>query len=174
MAAGRSYLGNGAVGGRAETGAVSVIDGAHAPDQLPLDLAALDADFYVGNCHKWMLAPKGAAFFYAAKRWADTIRPPVIGWGNISEGTSALLLENEWQGTFDISAFLAVADAIAFARSHRWFDEVVPRCGRLLDQNHQIEVPVATGDHGTSLRVSVQAYNEASDLERLVAALSAL
>ena len=111
-----------------------MIDGAHAPGQLPLDLAALGADFYVGNCHKWMLAPKGAAFLYAAKRWADTIRPPVIGWGNISEGTTALLLENEWQGTFDISAFLAVTDAIEFARSHRWFDDVVPRCAHLLDQ----------------------------------------
>jgi len=202
----------------AEAGTVSVVDGAHAPGQLPLDLATLGADFYVGNCHKWMLSPKGAAFVYASEEWASKIRPPVVSWGDISEGTSSLLLENEWQGTADISAFLAVADAIEFLEQHRWLDEIVPRCAQLIsdadlallgatgqeslyqsaelrlpqistyrlpDCDHralhadlyhrfQVEVPVFETPHGCLLRVSVQGYNSASDLERLVAALEEL
>lgn len=117
-----------------DAGAVAVIDGAHAPGQLPLDLGSLGADFYVGNCHKWLLSPKGAGFLYAAPHRVDQVRPPIIGWGTISEGRSALLLENEWQGTTDISAFLAVGDAITFLEQHDWFREVVPACTRLLDE----------------------------------------
>jgi len=116
----------------AKAGIISVIDGAHAPGQIPLDLDRLNADFYVGNCHKWLLSPKGAAFVHTAARWTDRIRPPIVSWGNISKGTSSLLLENEWQGTADISATMAVADAIAFLESHHWFDKVIPACTRLL------------------------------------------
>ncbi|MDE0596736.1 MAG: aminotransferase class V-fold PLP-dependent enzyme [Roseibacillus sp.] len=116
-----------------ETGVTSVVDGAHAPGQVPLDLGSLGADFYVGNCHKWLLTPKGVGFVYAAAHQAERVRPPVVSWGNISEGTSALLLENEWQGTTDISAVLAVSDAIEFLEEHRWFEKVVPQCACLLE-----------------------------------------
>ena len=116
----------------ANAGIISVIDGAHAPGQIPLDLDRLNADFYVGNCHKWLLSPKGAAFVHTTAEWTDRIRPPIVSWGNISKGTSSLLLENEWQGTADISAAIAVADAIAFLESHHWFDKVIPDCSRLL------------------------------------------
>jgi isopenicillin-N epimerase len=118
-----------------EAGVVSVVDGAHAPGQVPIDLGALGADFYVGNCHKWLMSPKGAGFVFAAPHQADRVRPPIIGWGTISEGSSALLLENEWQGTSDISAFLAVGDAIAFLQEHDWFGTVVPACARLLEES---------------------------------------
>ena len=116
----------------AKAGIISVIDGAHAPGQLQLDLDKLNADFYVGNCHKWLLSPKGAAFVHVAARWTDRIRPPIVSWGNISKGSSSLLLENEWQGTADISAAIAVADAIAFLEHHDWFAKVIPGCTRLL------------------------------------------
>ena len=118
----------------AKAGIISVIDGAHAPGQVPLNLDRLNADFYVGNCHKWLLSPKGAAFVHTSARWTDQIRPPIVSWGNISKGTSSLLLENEWQGTADISATIAVADAIAFLESHHWFDKVIPDCSRLLQK----------------------------------------
>lgn len=118
----------------AKAGIISVIDGAHAPGQVPLNLDRLNADFYVGNCHKWLLSPKGAAFVHTAARWTDQIRPPIVSWGNISKGTSSLLLENEWQGTADISATIAVADAIAFLESHHWFEKVIPDCSRLLQK----------------------------------------
>ena len=111
----------------ANAGIISVIDGAHAPGQIPLDLDRLNADFYVGNCHKWLLSPKGAAFVHTTAEWTDRIRPPIVSWGNISKGTSSLLLE-----TADISAAIAVADAIAFLESHHWFDKVIPDCSRLL------------------------------------------
>jgi isopenicillin-N epimerase len=115
-----------------EEGIISAIDGAHAPGQLPINLSELGADFYVGNCHKWLLSPKGAGFVYAAPHQADMVRSPIIGWGNISQGSTALLLENEWQGTSDTSAFLAVVDAIDFLESHHWFETVVPNCERRL------------------------------------------
>ncbi|MEJ6718615.1 MAG: aminotransferase class V-fold PLP-dependent enzyme, partial [Akkermansiaceae bacterium] len=60
-----------------KTNVISVIDGAHAPGQLPLDLNSLGADFYVGNCHKWLLSPKGAGFVYAAPHQADHVRSPI-------------------------------------------------------------------------------------------------
>ena len=97
-------------------GAISVIDGAHAPGQVNVNLKDIDADFYVGNCHKWMLSPKGVGFVYVARKWEDNIRPPAISWGNISSGTNRLLLENDWQGTTDISPILAVEDSITFLK----------------------------------------------------------
>lgn len=130
----------------AKAGIISVIDGAHAPGQIPLDLDRLSADFYVGNCHKWLLSPKGAAFVHVAGKWTDHIRPPIVSWGNISKGSNALLLENEWQGTADISAALAVADAIAFLESHDWFNEVIPNCTRLLDRATSCLLEI-TGQH---------------------------
>ena len=201
-----------------KTNVISVIDGAHAPGQLPLDLNSLGADFYVGNCHKWLLSPKGAGFVYAAPHQADHVRSPIIGWGNISEGSTSLLLENEWQGTTDISAFLAVSDAINFLEKNDWFQTIVPACSIILNkispallkithqaslygspdlkspqmasfrlppgdhsslhavlfENHQIEIPIFSNEHGDFFRISVQAYNSEEDLQRLVEVLSKL
>jgi isopenicillin-N epimerase len=130
----------------AKAGIISVIDGAHAPGQISLDLDRLNADFYVGNCHKWLLSPKGAAFVHVAGKWTDHIRPPIVSWGNISKGSNALLLENEWQGTADISATLALADAIAFLENHDWFNEVIPNCTRLLNRATSCLLEI-TGQH---------------------------
>jgi len=87
-----------------------LVDGAHGPGQVPLDLAALGADYYVGNGHKWWMGPKGAGFLWAAPaRQADL--PPTI----ISHGYgSGFLAEFDWTGTRDWSAALALPDAIAF------------------------------------------------------------
>lgn len=105
-------------------GILTVIDGAHAPGQLPLDLAAVDADVYTGNLHKWLCAPKGAGFLWVRPSLQPQIEPLVVSWGYGPE--RSLHLENDfisalqWQGTDDPSAFLAVPTAIDFHHEHDW------------------------------------------------------
>jgi len=115
-----------------EQGILTIIDGAHAPGQIALQLDALGADFYSGNLHKWLCAPKGAAFVYARPEMMPLIEPLVVSWGYQSDqpGPSPLVDYLEWQGTRDISAFLAVPDAIEYQRSHDW-DAVRQQCHQL-------------------------------------------
>jgi len=103
-------------------GIITVVDGAHALGQIPLDLAALGADFYVGNCHKWLMAPKGAAFLYARREVQPLLHPLVVSWGWMSErpGPSRFVDHHEWQGTRDIAPFLTVPAAIQFAEAWNW------------------------------------------------------
>jgi isopenicillin-N epimerase len=93
-----------------QAGILSIVDGAHAPGQIPLDLQALGADIYTGACHKWLLAPKGAAFLYARREIQHWMDPLVISWGYESEhpSSSQFIDYHEWQGTRDLAAFLSV------------------------------------------------------------------
>ena len=105
-------------------GILTVVDGAHAPGQLPLDLPALGADFYAGNCHKWLCAPKGAGFLYARPEAQRLIEPLIVGWGwgedrELTFG-SDFLDYLQYPGTKDYAAYLAVPDAIAFQATHHW------------------------------------------------------
>jgi isopenicillin-N epimerase len=97
-------------------GALSLVDGAHGPGHVVLDLAALGADVYVGNCHKWLCAPKGSAFLWARPEHHDWIEPLVVSWG--WRGGAPFAERHGPQGTRDPSAYLAVPDAIAFVREH--------------------------------------------------------
>ncbi len=118
-----------------EAGILTVVDGAHAPGQIPLDLEALGADFYAGNCHKWMLAPKGAGFLHARREHQHPLKPLVISWGGEGAkgpGPSPFLDDHQWQGTRDIAAFLAVQAAIRFMEEHDW-NIVRARCREFLD-----------------------------------------
>lgn len=99
-------------------GILTLIDGAHAPGQIPVDLAAIDADFYTGNLHKWLCAPKGTAFLYARPDQQAWLRPLVVSWG-WAEGAD-FVTRNQWQGTRDISAFLTIPAAIRFQAEHDW------------------------------------------------------
>lgn len=87
-----------------------LVDGAHGPGQVTVDLAALDADWYSGNCHKWLSAPKGAAFLWARKDRQQDLHPATISHG-YGKGFAA---EFDWTGTRDPSAYLAVGAAIDF------------------------------------------------------------
>ena len=111
---------------RAE-GILTVIDGAHVPGHLPLDLTAVGADFYAGNCHKWLCAPKGSAFLYVRPDHHDMIYPLVTSWGYEK---NVFTERHQWQGTRDIAAFLSVSDAIDYQLQHDW-ETVRDRCHNL-------------------------------------------
>jgi len=112
-----------------EAGLLTIVDGAHAPGQIHLDLADLGADIYAGACHKWLCAPKGASFLYARPEVRDILEPLVVSWGWEAEqpGISRFIDYHEWQGTRDIASFLSVPAAIEFQRQYRW-DDVRRHC----------------------------------------------
>jgi isopenicillin-N epimerase len=180
---------------------LAIVDGAHVPGQLPLDLGALGADVYAGNCHKWLSAPKGVGFLWARPEHHGWIEPLVVSWG-YDDGFAG---RHGWQGTRDPAAALAVPAAIeahrelersgemercrALAAS---FHDRLPPFGaapapqmwatelatddpegvqRRLWDEHRIEVVVREWEGRSLLRVSVAPYNDAADLERLLAAL---
>lgn len=116
---------------------LTIVDGAHAPGQLPLDMAAIGADFYTGNFHKWLCSPKGSAFLYARKEKQHLVEPLVVGWGwgeprALTYG-SDFLDYNQWLGTTDMAAYLAVPAAIQFQAEHEW-DTVRDQCQALVTQ----------------------------------------
>jgi len=127
-----------------ERGVVSIIDGAHAPGQIPLDLDALGADVYAANCHKWLLAPKGAAFLHVRREFQDQVEPLVVSWGWRSDrpGPSRFIDQQEWTGTRDVSAWLAVPAALDFLREHDWTGAVAARARVMLletrDRLHEL------------------------------------
>lgn len=205
-----------------DRGVPVLVDGAHAPGHVDLDLDALGADFTTGNGHKWLCAPKGTAFLHARPEHHDRLHATVVSWGYVAgsgghtgfdayTGRTVLERRLQWQGTRDICGQLAVSAAIDFHARHlrpararcralalqalhriagRWglapiaadahFAQMVPipvpagdpeaLRARLFD-THRIEVPVTQHDGQTFVRISVQAYNDEADLQRLQEAL---
>jgi isopenicillin-N epimerase len=195
-----------------ERDVLTILDGAHAPGQIPLRLEELGADFYAGNCHKWMCAPKGAGFLWARPERQEELEPLVLSW-DWEEGAT-FDSRRRWPGTRDPSAWLAVPAAIRFMEEHDW-DVVRSRChelglrvraelsdlfglepvtpaedsfvqmlaaalppcdvweiqSRLLDE-FAIEALLMELAGVQLVRVSLQAYNDASDVDALVVALS--
>lgn len=91
------------------------IDGPHAIAMQPLDIAALDCDFYTAGCHKWLCGPFGSGFLYANPRVQPDIQPAITSWGRpLDETDYCWRDEFLWQGTRDVSSKLAVAAAIDF------------------------------------------------------------
>jgi len=200
-------------------GILTLIDGAHAPGQIPLDLNALQVDFYTGNCHKWMLAPKGSAFLYTHPSVQHLVEPLVVSWGYHAEQSSGSRYTDylQWTGTRDPAAHLTVPAAIGFMDEYDWpaqqkgchallqkalegISEItglppiypldsdfyaqmgavpLPECDTTLLKNrlydeYSIEIPITKIDSRTFIRVSIQAYNTAKDVDQLLHALKIL
>jgi isopenicillin-N epimerase len=121
-----------------ERGIVAMVDGAHVPAHLELDLGTLGADVYTGAFHKWLCAPKGSSFLWAQPTLQPTLHPLVVSWGWEAEhpGPSSFIDWHEWQGTRDLSAFLATPAAIEFAEQHDW-RSMRERCRQLALQTRR-------------------------------------
>ncbi len=202
-----------------EMGIITIVDGAHAPGHIPVDITKMNPDVYTGACHKWMLTPKGSSFLYVKRTLQSTIDPLVISWGYDSDhpGKSQFLDYHTQQGTRDYSAFLTIPAAIEFRQKFNW-NEVSMQCRKLVKQslpifsellgspplsptndewlgqmfslrihtkdsvllksklldNFNIEVPVMSYHGNNYIRISIQGYNDQSDLDNLVSAIEKL
>ena len=103
---------------------LTIIDGAHVPAHIDLDIKKLDPDFYCGACHKWMCSPKGVAFLYVKKEYQNMIEPLVVSWGYEAENPSdsQYLDYMQWQGTNDMSAYLTIPETIKFLNENAWIE----------------------------------------------------
>jgi len=110
-------------------GLITMVDGAHAPAHVDLKINELAVDFYVGACHKWMMAPKGSSFLYAHKSVQAMCDPLVVSWGYkaLKPSHSTFLDYNQMIGTRDFSAFLTVTKSITFMEENNW-EAVAKKC----------------------------------------------
>lgn len=121
-----------------ELGLITIVDGAHVPGHIDLDLADLNPDFYTGTLHKWMLAPKGSSFLYVKKEFQDDIDPLVVSWGyeSLAPSESRFLDYHEYQGTNDHSAFLCTPTVIHFLKENDWKTKS-EACKQIVLENYQ-------------------------------------
>ena len=121
-----------------ELGLITIIDGAHVPGQMDLDITDLNPDFYTGTLHKWMLAPKGSSFLYVKKDFQEMLDPLVVGWGyeSLTPGESQFLDYQDYQGTRDMSAFLCTPKVIDFLKENDWKTKA-KECRQLVLDNYQ-------------------------------------
>ncbi|HEU4322210.1 MAG TPA: aminotransferase class V-fold PLP-dependent enzyme [Roseiflexaceae bacterium] len=129
---------------RAE-GILTVVDGAHAPGQIDLDMAALGVDFYTGNCHKWLCNQRASGFLYAHPKARALLAPLIVSWGwepeeEYEDGFQYMF---EWTGTYNPAPYLTIPTAIDFQAANRW-PEARAACHALLGEASR-EVAALTG-----------------------------
>ena len=95
---------------------MTIIDGAHVPAHISLNIHKINCDFYAGALHKWLCGPKGASFLYVKKEHQAWVKPLIYSWGKEGDdpGPSEFLQDFQWQGTRDMAAFLSIPSAIEF------------------------------------------------------------
>jgi isopenicillin-N epimerase len=114
-----------------------LVDGAHVPGMIPLDIKEIGADFYTANCHKWLCSPRGAAFLYVKPEHQERIHPVVTGHGRNSPRTdrSRFQLEFHWTGTTDPSAWCCIGKTL------EWLEALMPGgIPAVQKQNHEMAV----------------------------------
>ena len=119
------------------TALITIVDGAHVPGQIPLSIKDLDADFYTGAAHKWMMATKGCSFLYAHKRVQHLLKAPlIVSWGYkaIKPSGSKFIDYNQMVGTRDFSSFLTVPTCIEFMQENNW-SAVAKQCNEMVLNN---------------------------------------
>lgn len=119
-----------------ELGLITIVDGAHVPGHVPLNIQELKADFYTGTIHKWLLSPKGCTFLYVHKDYQDSIEPLIISWGyeTATPTKSKFLEENEMQGTRDATSYLTVPAIMKFFDDYNMKDRLAACRQMILEQ----------------------------------------
>jgi isopenicillin-N epimerase len=122
----------------AALGLITIVDGAHVPGHIDLDISDLNPDYYTGTLHKWMLAPKGSSFLYVKPELQNDLEPLVVSWGyeSVAPGESQFLDYHELQGTRDVSAFLCTPKVVEFLEDNNW-NEVSKACKQMVLDNYQ-------------------------------------
>jgi isopenicillin-N epimerase len=165
-------------------GILTVVDGAHAPAFVPLDVESVGADFYGANCHKWLLAPTGAGFLYLGPGSAERIEPLQVSWGWRMDrakpderdefGSTPRLRHLEFEGTRDPCPWLAVPAAIDFQAEIGWerirgrIAELTAHVRRRLGDDRGLApaTPAVPGMHGAMTAFRLPARIEAPVLRR--------
>lgn len=119
-----------------QLGLITIVDGAHVPGHIDLNIEDLNPDFYMGTLHKWMLAPKGSSFLYVKKEFQADIEPLVVSWGYESLFPSQFLDYHEYQGTQDVSQYLCTPKVIEFLEQNNW-QQVSSNCKKMVFDNYQ-------------------------------------
>lgn len=120
-----------------EMGIITIIDGAHIPAHIPLNITDLDPDYYTGALHKWMLTPKGSSFLYVKRPHQSNLNPLVVSWGYENPLTTNSFLDyHQQQGTQDISAFLTVPAALKFLKENNW-EQKATDCRKMVRENYK-------------------------------------
>ncbi len=174
-------------------GIVTLVDGAHAPSMIPLDVSAVGADFYAGNCHKWLLAPTGAGFLVVGPGNEDRLEPLQVSWGYRPDkyplgepaaapgpddrdayGSTPRVRFLEFEGTRDVCPWLAVPEAIDFQAALGW-ERIRGRVAELAAYTRgaigerlglKLATPAVPGLHGAMTAFELPAGVRAAELRR--------
>lgn len=114
-------------------GLMVIVDGAHVPGHIPLDINKLNPDVYTGANHKWLLAPKGNTFLYVKKEWQNRIDPLIVSWGYDASFPSNSQFQDyhQYNGTRDFSSYLTTPTCLKFFQDNNWEFEKL-NCRKLL------------------------------------------
>lgn len=121
-----------------ELGLITIVDGAHVPGHMDLNITELNPDYYTGTLHKWMLAPKGSSFLYVKPELQNDLEPLVVSWGyeSVAPGESQFIDYHELQGTRDVSVFLCTPTVVKFLDDNNW-EAVSKSCKQIVLNNYQ-------------------------------------